>query len=181
MSKLWEVNTEFERICDSCEWDNDRKAWIDQDTGEIMTDEEFWNNLQALNEEHDRIVEWCAKTYLDDNAKAEMIKAEVKRLQALQKYHERRAERMKGIVDRELDGKPRDFGFCKVAYRASKAVTWKDENEQKIIAWLLSNGHDECVKKTYEIRKTELGKLIDSGAEVTTWARKDEKKNISIK
>ncbi len=181
MSKLWEVNTEFERICDSCEWDNDRKAWIDYETGEIMTDDEFWQNLQALNEEHDRIVEWCAKTYLDDNAKAEMIKAEVKRLQALQKYHERRAERMKGIVDRELDGKPRDFGFCKVSYRASKAVTWKDENEQKIIAWLLSNGHDECVKKTYEIRKTELGKLIDKGEQVTEWAQREERKSMSIK
>ena len=70
MSELWEVNAEFERICDSCEWDNDRKEWIDYETGEIMTDEEFWQNLQALNEEHDRIVEWCAKTYLDDNAKS---------------------------------------------------------------------------------------------------------------
>lgn len=181
MSKLWEVNTEFERICDSCEWDNDRKAWIDQDTGEIMTDDEFWNNLQALNEEHDRIVEWCAKTYLDDNAKAEMIKAEVKRLQALQKYHERRAERMKGIVDRELDGKPHDFGFAKASYRASKPVVWDPANEEKIIAWCQSNGHIECVKTTYEIRKTELGKLIDKGEDVTAWARKEERKNISIK
>lgn len=181
MSKLWEVNAEFERICDSCEWDNDRKEWIDYETGEIMTDEEFWQNLQALNEEHDRIVEWCAKTYLDDNAKAEMIKAEVKRLQALQKYHEHRAERMKGIVDRELDGKPHDFGFAKASYRASKPVVWDPANEQKIIAWCQSNGHIECVKTTYEIRKTELGKLIDKGEEVKAWAWKDEKKNLSIK
>lgn len=179
--KLWETNVEFERMIDSCVWDDEHKAWVDQDTGEIMTDDEFWNQLQGLEDEHDRIVEWCVKMYLDDLAKAEMIKSEVKRLQGLQKYHERRAERMKFVVDREQDGKPRDFGFAKVAYRASKAVTWKDENEQKIIAWLLSHGHDECIKKSYEIRKTELGKLIDKGEGVTAWAQREERKSMSIK
>lgn len=179
--KLWETNVEFERMIDSCVWDDERKAWVDQDTGEIMTDDEFWNQLQGLEDEHDRIIEWCVKMYLDDLAKAEMIKSEVKRLQGLQKYHERRAERMKFVVDREQAGKPHDFGFAKVSYRKSKPVTWDDANEQKIIAWLLSNDHKEAVKTTYEIRKTELGKLIDDGAEVTKWARKEEKNNINIK
>lgn len=181
MSKLWEVNMEFARLAECCAWDNERKAWIDYETGEIMTDQEYHDRLFALKEDRNNILEWCAKTYLDDLAEAAKIKSEVQRLQALQKYHERRAERMKDVIDREQDGKPRDFGFCKVAYRASKAVTWKDDDEQKIIAWLLSNDHKEAVKTTYEIRKTELGKLIDDGAEVTKWARKEDKNNISIK
>ena len=179
--KLWETNVEFERMIDRCEWDDERKAWIDQDTGEIMTDDQLWDELQSLEDEKDRIIEWCVKQYLDDLAKAEMVKAEVKRLQGLQKYHERRAERMKYVIDREQAGKPHDFGFAKVSYRKSKPVTWAEADEQKIIAWLLSNEHKEAVKTTYEIRKTELGKLIDDGAEVTKWARKEEKNNISIK
>ena len=179
--KLWETNLEFERMIDRCEWDDERKAWIDQDTGEIMTDDQLWDELQSLEDEKDRIIEWCVKQYLDDLAKAEMVKAEVKRLQALQKYHERRAERMKKIVDREQNGTPKDFGFAKVSYRASKGVVWAPDDEQKIIAWLMSNAHEECVKQTFEIRKTELGKLIDKGEDVTAWARKEERKNISIK
>ena len=181
MSKLWEVNMEFARLAECCAWDNDRKAWIDYETGEIMTDQEYHDRLFSLKEDHDNILEWCAKTYLDDVAEAAKIKSEVQRLQALQKYHERRSERMKDVIDREQDGKPRDFGFCKVAYRNTKAVNWKDEDEQKIIAWLLSNGHDECIKKSYEIRKTELGKLIDKGEQVTAWAQREERKSMSIK
>lgn len=179
--KLWETNVEFERMIDSCVWDDERKAWVDQDTGEIMTDDEFWNQLQGLEDEHDRIIEWCVKQYLDDLAKAEMIKSEVKRLQVLQKYHERRAERMKYVIDREQHGENRDFGFAKVSYRKSKPVTWAPDDESKIVAWCFSNNHGECVKTTYEIRKTELGKLIDAGEQVTAWARKEERKNISIK
>ena len=179
--RLYEVNAEFARIVNACEWDNDRQAWVDMDTGEIMTDEQFHDALMALDGERDRILEYCVKTYLDEEAKAAMCDTEIKRLQALKKYHEKRADRLKAVIDREQDGKPRDFGFAKVSYRTSKPVTWESEDEQKIIAWLLSNNHYECVKQSFEIRKTELGKLIDKGEGVTKWARKDEKKNMSIK
>lgn len=181
MSRLYEVNEEFSRIAECCEWDDERKAWIDYDTGEIMTDEEYRSRIFALNEEHDRIMEWCVKTYLDDNAKVEMLSSEINRLTALKKFHERRAERMKFVVDREQNGVSKDYGFAKVSYRTSKPVTWSPDDEQKIIAWLMSNDHEECIKKSFEIRKKELGKLIDSGSEVATWAKKEEKKNISIK
>ena len=179
--KLYEINEEFARIAESCVWDDERKAWVDYDTGEIMTDEDYRSRIFALNEEHDRIMEWCIKTHLDDLAKAEMIKGEIKRLQALQKFHERRAERMKFVVDREQNGVPKDFGFAKVSYRTSHPITWNPDDEQKIIAWLKSNDHEECIKTTYEIRKTELGKLIDKGEDVGAWAKKEDKKNISIK
>lgn len=179
--KLYEVNMEFTRLVNACEWDSDRQAWVDMDTGEIMTDEQFHDALMTLDEERDRILEYCVKQYLDEMAKAAICDAEIKRIQALKKYHEKRAERIKAVVDREQAGKPHDFGFAKVSYRKSKPVTWDDANEQKIIAWLLSNDHKEAVKTTYEIRKTELGKLIDDGSEVTKWARKEERNNINIK
>ena len=179
--KLYELNAEFARIAESCEWDEERKAWIDYGTGEIMTDEQYHDMLFQLAAQREQIIEWCVKCYLDDAANVEMIANEIKRLQALKKYHERRADRMKNVVDREQAGKPHDFGFAKVSYRKSKPVTWAPEDEQKIIAWLLSNGYDAAVKTMYEIRKTELGKLIDDGAEVTAWARKEERNNMSIK
>ena len=178
---LYEVNEEFARLVNACEWDNDRQAWVDMDTGEIMTDEQFHDTLMALDEERDRILEWCVKQYLDEMAKAAVCDAEIKRLQAMKKYHEKRAERLKAVVDREQGGKARDFGFAKVSYRTSKPVTWAPDDEQKIIAWLLSNGHDECIKKSFEIRKTELGKLIDKGEQVTAWASREERKSMSIK
>lgn len=181
MGKLYKIGAEFERIAEACIWNEDLKAWVDYDTGEIITDEAYHDMLFALSAERARILEWCAKTYLDDNAKTEMIKAEIKRLQALQKFHERRAERMKNVIDREQAGEPADFGFCKVSYRASMPVLYEKADEQKIIAWCLSNGHDECVKTSYEIKKTELGKLIDDGAEVNAWATHEKRKNISIK
>ena len=67
--KLYEINEEIARLTDT--------LLVDEETGEIVGDtEEFCNQLEALNMEKKRILEYLAKLVLNTRSDVEALKTE---------------------------------------------------------------------------------------------------------
>lgn len=165
--KLWEINKEIEELTSMFEYNAEAGAFVNQETGEIMSEEELdglFDNLQM--EKHDILV-YLAKEALNLGAEIDAVKAEEKRLKEYRMSKERKADRLLRIIDRECAGVTTDLEVAKFKYRKSEGTTWAQENESKIILWLETNGHKECIKYAApEIRKMDLKKLIKSGTDV---------------
>lgn len=179
MGKLYEINGELERLNSSMEWNPDMEAWVDVDTGEIVSNEEYEARVAALGLQKKEIMEWMGKSILNDRAEVEMLKAEIGRLRDKVQRHERREERFLWLLDRECAGKKTDLGVCTVNYRVSHPLVCDDEGA--LIRWLEKNGHDECLKYADpELRKSDVAKLIKSGVDVPG-TRIGDKVNVSLK
>lgn len=48
MGKLYEIDYELERLNDAAEWDPEYGGFVDTETGEILTEEEFDARFQSL-------------------------------------------------------------------------------------------------------------------------------------
>lgn len=166
MSSLYQINSEILRLQEACEWDDSREAYIDVDTGEIMTDEEYQKLFQELKMDQREIYEWMVKAYLNDLSEAQALKAEEERLKVKRARKEKRAERFKQIIELAY---PEDegFGVADLKWRETPIVLF-DESEKSvrtIATYLEDNGLSDGVV-TYpapKLNKNELKKMLKAG------------------
>jgi len=153
--KLYEVNEALENLFLTLE--------PDPETGEITGDiDSVMNEINALQMERSRILEYLAKLVLNCRAEAAMVKAEEDRLKEKRQKAEHKAERILQILERECGGVNTDCGVATVKYRATERLDVADNFAT--IDWLEKNGYDTFIRyKTPEVSKSDVKKLIKSG------------------
>ena len=156
--KLYEVNAAIQSTLDRLDFD--------PETGEIGENTEaVLDELDALEMERDRILEYIAMVALNIRSDAAALKAEEDRLSKRRKALERKDEKIISILDRECGGEKKDLGFATVSYRKSDSLEVIDP--AKACAWLHDNGHNDCVRiKPPEVIKDEVKKLIKNDAKI---------------
>ena len=93
---LYEINTEIALLMQQLE--------VDEETGEILTSsEDILQQLNALDMERSRILEYLAKVVLDTRAETAALKAEEERLAKRRRTCEHREERLIEVLDRECN------------------------------------------------------------------------------
>lgn len=154
--KLYEVNQAIEGIFEML---------VDPETGEILPDETLLVQLDALQMERSRILEYLAKLVLNTKSQIAAIKEEEQRLRDRRQGYDRKVERLMAILDRECAGEKTDCGVATVCYRKTSRVEVGDD--AAAVSWLMENGHTNCYKvPAPEISKSEVKKLLATGAEV---------------
>jgi len=154
--KLYEVN---QLIADIFE------QLVNPETGEVIPDEALLAQLDSLQMERSRILEYLAKLVLNTKADAAALKEEEQRLKERRATMDRKVERLMAILDRECAGEKTDCGVATVCYRRTTKVDVADS--RAAISWLKENGYDSCYKQPEpEVSKTEVKKLLQGGTEV---------------
>jgi len=154
--KLYEVN---QLIADIFE------QLVNPETGEVIPDEALLAQLDSLQMERSRILEYLAKLVLNTKADAAALKEEEQRLKERRATMDRKVERLMAILDRECAGEKTDCGVATVCYRRTTKVDVADS--KTAISWLKANGYDSCYKQPEpEVSKTEVKKLLQGGTEV---------------
>lgn len=154
--KLYEVNQAIEGIFERL---------VDPETGELLPDENLLAQLDALQMERSRILEYLAKLVLNTRSQMNALKEEEKRLKERRAALERKDDRLMAILDRECGGEKTDCGVATVSYRKTSRVEVEDSNAA--VDWLIEHGHFRCYKfHEPEISKAEVKKLLTAGTEV---------------
>ncbi len=154
--KLYEVNQAIEDIFG---------LLVDPETGEVIPDETLLAQLESLQMERSRILEYLAKLVLNTRSQVSGLKEEEKRLKERRAMLERKDERLMTILDRECHGEKTDCGVATVCYRKTTKVDVSDDTTA--ISWLMENGHPQCYRvPAPEISKAEVKKLLATGTEV---------------
>ena len=154
--KLYEVNQLIANIFEQL---------VNPETGEVIPDEALLAQLDSLQMERSRILEYLAKLVLNTKADAAALKEEEQRLKERRATLERKVDRLMGILDRECAGEKTDCGVATVCYRRTTKVDVADS--QTAISWLKANGYDSCYKQPDpEVSKTEVKKLLQGGMEI---------------
>lgn len=154
--KLYEVNQAIEGIFD---------LLVDPETGELLPDENLMFQLEALQLERSRILEYLAKLVLNTRSQVAALKEEEKRLKERRAVLERKENRLMDILDRECHGEKTDCGVATICYRKTAKISVADD--AAAVAWLMDNGYTGCYKVLApEISKTEVKKLLTAGKEV---------------
>ena len=154
--KLYEVNQMIEGIFEQL---------VDPETGEIVENEALLAQLDSLQMERSRILEYLAKLVLNTRSQMAALKEEEKRLKERRASLERKDTRLMEILDRECAGEKTDCGVATVCYRKTTKVEVADS--QAAFAWLRENGHSNCYRiPAPEISKTEVKRLLSAGTDV---------------
>ena len=154
--KLYEVNQAIEGIFE---------LLVDPETGELLPDENLLMQLDALQMERSRILEYLAKLVLNTRSQMTALKEEEKRLKERRATLERKDDRLMAILDRECAGQKTDCGVATICYRKTTRVEVGDD--ATAVSWLMSNGHNNCYKvPAPELSKSEIKKLLATGTEV---------------
>lgn len=154
--KLYEVNAAIMNAIDI----------LDEADGEVNeATEQVMEELDALEMERDRILEYLAKAALNIRSEAAAIKAEEDRLKKRRQVLEHKEERLIGILDRECAGVKKDLGVATLSYRKSESLEVIDQ--ALTISWLHDNGHDDCIRTPApEIMKDAVKKLVKNDTEI---------------
>lgn len=143
------------------EYDEAIENAFDPETGEILEDV-----VDQLWAERDQRIENFIRWIKDQEADAEALKAEEKRLSERRKVLENAANRGRAYIQRVLDG---SRFFCTagaVSYRKTTSV--EIPNAAALIRWAQDTGNDQILKYADpEISKTELKKLLASDGPVS--------------
>ena len=154
--KLYEVNQAIEGIFEML---------VDPETGELLPDETLLAQLDALQMERSRILEYLAKLVLNTKSQIAAIKEEEQRLRDRRHGCDRKVDRLMAILDRECAGEKTDCGVATVCYRKTTKVDIADS--QAAVDWLSEHGHINCYRiPAPEISKTEVKRLLTAGTEV---------------
>ena len=153
--KLYEVDQAIQSLLSQLE--------PDPETGEIpMEADAILTELNGLQMERSRILEYLAKLVLNTRAEASSLKDEEARLRERRRSLERKDERLMTILDRECDGIKTDCGVATVSYRRTEKVDVS--NSAAAVGWLSENKHTDCFRVPEpEVNKTEVKKLLKSG------------------
>lgn len=142
---------------------------IDEETGEILFDAE---NLDALQAAFDAKLEACGLFVKNLEADAKAIREEEKALAARRQALERKAERMKDYILRNLDAAGGRFATPRLALSTRKS--------EIVNVYDLESIPQDFLKVTTAADKTAIKKAIKGGAEVSG-AAIVEKSNLQIK
>ena len=154
--KLYEVNQLIEGIFEQL---------VDPETGEVVENEALLAQLDSLQMERNRILEYLAKLVLNTRSQMAALKEEEKRLKERRASLERKDSRLMEILDRECAGEKTDCGVATVCYRKTTKVEVGDDTAA--ISWLMENGHSQCYRvPAPEISKTEVKKLLSAGTDI---------------
>ena len=154
--KLYEVNQLIEGIFEQLD---------DPETGEVVENEALLAQLDSLQMERSRILEYLCKLVLNTRSQMAALKEEEKRLKERRASLERKDTSLMEILDRECGGEKTDCGVATVCYRKTTKVEVDDDDTA--ITWLIDNGHTQCYKvPAPEISKTEVKKLLTAGTEI---------------
>ena len=154
--KLYEVNQMIEGIFEQL---------VDPETGEIVENEALLAQLDSLQMERSRILEYLAKLVLNTRSQMAALKEEEKRLKERRASLERKDTRLMEILDRECAGEKTDCGVATICYRKTTRVEVGDD--ATAVSWLMEHGHSQCYKvPAPEISKSEVKKLLAAGTEV---------------
>lgn len=155
--KLYEVNRAIEELA--------LKLDPDPETGEVAATEDILNELDTLQMERSRILEYLAKLVLNCRAEVSSVKAEEKRLAERRHSLENRDARLMQILDRECAGQKTDCGVATVNYRATSRVDVSDS--RKAISWLKRHKYTDCYRTPEpEVNKTDIKKLLSAGKKI---------------
>ncbi len=155
--KLYEVNQSIEEIFEEL---------LDPETGEILNDSEtMWQQLEELQMERKRILEYLAKLVMNLRSDQAELKTEEQRLKKRRESIARKEERILSVLDRECAGKKTDLGIATVNYRATESVSVLDV--ERAVKWLKRKKYADCYRIPLpEVAKTEVKKLLKSGIKV---------------
>ena len=154
--KLYEVNQAIEGIFD---------LLVDPETGELLPDENLMIQLEALQMERSRILEYLAKLVLNTRSQVAAMKEEEKRLKERRAVLERKENRLMDILDRECHGEKTDCGVATICYRKTTKVSVADD--AAAVTWLMDNGYTRCYQVLApEISTPEVKKLLTAGKDV---------------
>lgn len=98
------------------------ESYVDPDTGEITDPEAFEQRFESLQISKDEIIHNSVKLYKNYKSDAEKIANEIKYLKERQTVLERKAERLKTDLERELGGEKYECTEGVVSWRKSTAV-----------------------------------------------------------
>lgn len=135
---------EYEEALDQC---------FDPETGEI--DEE---KMDALQWEYGRKAENLVKSIKDDEAEADSIDAEIKRLMERKKAKQARAKSKRAYLQRVLDGSKYECPAGSISYRKTSVL--EIVSADAFIKWAETAGHEELLRRTVEVRKDDVKRLL---------------------
>lgn len=142
------------------EYDEAMDQAFDPETGEI--DEE---RISQLWEDRDARAEQLARWIKCQEADAEALRAEEKRLADRRRVLENASTRARNYLQRVLDGSKFWCTAASISYRTVKAV--EVVNNSALIRWAEETGNDQILKfKEPEISKTELKRLLEADGPV---------------
>lgn len=156
--KLYEINIEIMRLVDAIPFD--------EETGEILGDVDgLFEEINALQMEKRKILEYLAKLVLNIRSDAAALKAEEDRLKARRKRLEKKEDRLIRVLDRECAGETTDLGVATLGYRKTSRVEVADP--AKAVRWLKRHKFLTAFRiPSPEVAKTEVRKLIKAGNKV---------------
>ncbi len=154
--KLYEVNEAIMKAIDI----------LDEEGGEINDiTTQVLAELDNLQMERTRILEYLAKAAINIRSEAAALKAEEDRLKKRRQALEHKEERLVGILDRECGGEKTNLGIATVTYRKSESL--EIMNSEEACEWLRANGHAECIRiPAPEVMKDAVKKLMKNETEV---------------
>lgn len=136
----------------------------DEETGEIICDEELLHEMEALGMERQRMLTYLAQEVLNTRSDAAALKAEEERLAKRRKSIENREKRLMWVLQYECGGVKTDLGVAVGRY-TSRQVT--EITDTQAAVEYLEQKHPECVKHPDpEVRKDAVKKLIQNGFDV---------------
>ena len=155
---LYEINSEIALLLQQLE--------VDPETGEILaSSDEIIQQLNALDVERSRILEYLAKVVIETRAEAAALKAEEERLAERRRRFERREERLMQVLDRECNGVKTDLGVATLRYRQNTRVDVQDA--ARAINWLKRHKFKDCIRvKEPEVDKTAVRRLLADGSSI---------------
>lgn len=136
-------------------------ALQDRETGEILDYKAF----EELQMDRERKIENTALWVKDLLAEAKAIQEEIKALQERQRRNNAKAARLKGYLERALEGMKFTTARCEVTFRKTNSLYIEDAT--RLLRWAEENGYDYCIRyQEPEIDKPGIKKLIKSGVDV---------------
>lgn len=156
--KLYEINLEIMRLADAIPFD--------EETGEILGDvDSFYEQIEALQMEKKRLLEYLAKLVLNFRAEEAALKAEETRLKERRQRLEKKEDRLIHVLDRECAGQTTDLGVATLNYRKTSHV--EVEDPEKAVRWLKRNKYLSAFRIPQpEVAKAEVRKLITQGKKI---------------
>ncbi len=155
--KLYEVNAGIQAVVDQL---------VDPETGELVGDADtLMEQLETLQLERQRILEYLAKVVLNTRAEGEALRAEETRLKQRRERLAKQEEHLLTILDRECKGEKTNLGVATISYRKTARIVIDDA--ARAVRWLKRNKHHDCYRvREPEVAKSEVKKLIRAGTQI---------------
>lgn len=132
---------------------------IDPETGEVVLDEA---ELEKLQMDREKKIENLLMYYKDTLGQSRVIKDEIDSLAERKGVLDRKADRLKSLIETILHGETFETPKVKVSYRESKSVDLTVD----FLAWAKENRDDLLNYKEPEVNKKAVKEALKNGEEL---------------